>query len=551
MNPDHRAGLEEDIGRQIDILMKKPRLIVIVPGLEAKIQKWDRLIARLKQESELAEETCVWLIYDPKAKGLGRQRAKDMVRNLVAHIDEEWVRNNGFEKILLVGHSLGGLVVRGAYVTGRGANPDQPQAHDWAPKVSRIVLLAAPNRGVEKLPFGLARVSDWLLRQMPSLAFTYQDLMRGSNFVTSLRINWIRLFAAKNGETATLPDVVQLLGVHDTIVHRDDSVDVLSFSTAIAGEIPDADHKSLPDLDSASDPDGRYLMLKTAILDPKNLPVHGQQANVPTKPTFSHVVFVLHGIRASNIANWLREVAKEVMRVYPPDTDVRRPPYGYFTALSFVLPRVRRRNIRIFQDAYTEALAASPNAIFDFIGHSNGTYMLGESLRDVSGMSFRNVVVAGAVLPSDYPWAGKLGVQVDRVRSERGQKDWPVGWLCSALNGGLGMTDVGTGGYTGFVRGQVEEEQYSPGGHGGMFNEENIPRMVRWINNQDPGPELPSQVPELAWWSVVSRMCPHLLHGALVLFFLGVGYLVWAHSFLGLLIVAGVLYIVYFILSVL
>ena len=485
--------------------MKKTRLVVVIPGLDASLADWARLIARLKEEPALKEETSVWLIYDPKAKALGGQRVKDMVRNLVARIDEEWIRNDEFDDILLVGHSLGGLIVRGAYVTGRGADPKQPQVHDWAAKVSRIVLLAAPNRGIEKLPNILFPALDWCLRQIPGLVCTYQDLMRGSNFITSLRINWIRLFAAWDNTNEKLPVVVQLLGTHDTIVRRDDSIDVLSFSTAVAGEIPGGDHNNLPDLDSTSDPEGRYLMLKTAILNPDKLPVHGPGVARLTTRSFKHVVFILHGIRASNIDKWLREVADEVKMVYPKDTDVHRPPYGYFTALSFALPNVRRKNIRVFQDAYTEALAVSPGAIFDFIGHSNGTYMLGESLRDVSGMKFRNVVVAGSVLPPDYPWDGKLKVQVDRVRSERGRKDWPVGWLCSALNGGLGMKDVGTGGYSGFIRGQVEEEEFHPGGHGSMFNEKNIPRMVKWINGQDPGPQLPSQVPELAWWSLVSR----------------------------------------------
>lgn len=531
--------------------MKQSRLVVVVPGLEASIKRWAKLIDKLKLEEELKEENSVWLFYDPKSKAFGGQRLKDMVRNLVARIDEEWLRNDGFDDILFVGHSLGGLVVRGAYVTGRGANPDQPQAHDWADKVSRIILLAAPNRGIEKMSNAFLIGLDWCLRQIPGLFCTYQDLMRGSNFITCLRINWIRLFAVSDDKNDKLPLVVQLLGTHDKVVRRDDSIDVLSFSTAVAGEIPDANHTNLPDLDSTNDPEGRYLMLKTAILNPKRLPVHGQAGNLPGKRTFRHIVFILHGIRASNIDKWLREVAEEVRRVYPQDTDVRRPPYGYFTALSFALPNVRRKNIRIFQDAYTEALAVSPGAIFDFIGHSNGTYMLGESLRDVSGMSFRNVIVAGSVLPPDYPWVGKLGDQVARVRNERGRKDWPVGWLCSALNGGLRMKDIGTGGYTGFIRGQVEEEEFHPGGHGSMFNKENIPRMVRWINGQNPGPQLPSQVPELPWWSLVSRLCPHLVGIALVLFVLGLGYLTWTHNLFGLTILAGVLYLVYVILGVL
>ena len=522
--------------------MIKTRLLVVVPGLHGKLARWDRLIARLKQEPTLTEDECVWLVHDPKSRPLGLMRVAEMTRNLVACIDQEWVRNGGFQEIILVGHSLGGLMVRGAYVTGRGGNPNQPQKHDWAAAVTRIILFASPNRGIERLDNAFLRGFDWLLRHLVPLDFTYQDLMRGSNFVTNLRINWIRIFAPVTKQLAQLdgqaqqifqthpdpdeprlPVVVQLLGSHDRSVHRDDSIDVLSSSTAVAGEIPDANHENLPDLDSAPDPEGRYLMLKTAILTPDALPVREDGAAMPKVIRARHVVFILHGIRASSIDKWLRHVAKQVRAAYPPDTDVRRPSYGYFTALSFAFPALRRRNIHHFQDAYTEALARHPDARFDFIGHSNGTYMLGQSLRDVSSMKFRNVLLAGSVLPPDYPWDGKLGHQVERVRSERGRMDWPVGWLCSALNEGLGMKDIGTGGYTGFIRGQVEEEQFHPGGHGSMFREDTIPGMVAWLNGGPSGIQLPGVVDELPWWSLLSRLFPHVLRIVLLALIFWIG----------------------------
>ena len=175
---------------------------------------------------------------------------------------------------------------------------------------------------------------------------------------------------------------------------------------------------------------------------------------------------------------------------------------------------MRRRNIRKFQDAYTEAVARHPNVVPDFIGHSNGTYMMGQSLLDVPAMSFNNVVLAGSVLPVNYPWTELLANRrVARVKNERGRVDWPVGWLCSVLNRAFQMKDVGTGGYEGFEGGGVVQEKFHPGpnGHGAMFNDENIPRMVRFALGADPGPELPSQQSELAWWSRMSRLLPWIV----------------------------------------
>jgi pimeloyl-ACP methyl ester carboxylesterase len=538
--------------------VKKERLIVVVFGIRAKRKRWEPLLSRLKKEPELNDENAVWLVFDPKCGVLSRKPISESVRDLMALIHTAWISNGGFEDIILVGHSLGGMIIRSAYVAARGADPNAPGEFAWGFRVHRIVLLAAPNRGIKKFKSPILATLDWVVRQIPGLNLTYQSLMRGSNFVTNLRINWIKLFAiASNSEVGneigdvqnrSLPMVIQVLGTHDGIVGRDDSVDVLAFPGTAAVEVPNTDHDHLIEIDSTAE-QSRYVLIRAAILHPEELDVSGifeKRFN----PGARNVVYILHGIRASNIDNWLREVADVVKVVYPPNTEVIRPSYGYFSAWSFAVPKVRRKNIRHFQDVFTENLARNPYATVDFIGHSNGTYMLGQSLRDISGMRFRNVVVAGSVLPADYPWDGKLGIQVGKIRSERGRKDWPVAWLCSGLNRGLGMKDVGTGGYSGFTRGLVEEENFHPGGHASMFSRDNIIRMVTWANNGTPGAELPSQVPELSWWSRISRLCPHLVRAVLVALMAGVFYLIWTQNLVSLGILVAVFYGIYLILDI-
>ncbi len=536
---------------------RKLRLVVVVPSLK-KHRKvtWGRLLGRLGEEEALQDSE--WLFYEHGFSFRGRRKIEDVARNLVARISEAWILNRGFEEIILIGHSLGGLIVRSAYVTACGAEPGrQQQVHDWSKCVSRIVLMASPNRGMAKLREPIYRIMDWLFGWVPLFPRTYRQLMRGSVFVTNLRINWIRLFSSKR----ELPQVVQLLGALDDVVRREDSVDVLAFENATAADVPDADHNTLPNLDKALDPEGRYSIIRTAILDPDGLGVRPVWSQARGEGEAANVVFILHGIRASRIDNWLREVATEVARQYPPSaeeamtdnpprTEIIRPSYGFFSALSFSVPRVRRNNIERFQDAYTEAYARNRHATFDFIGHSNGTYMLGESLRDISAMRFRNVLLAGSVLPADYRWDERLGYQVERLRSERGRMDWPVGWLCSALSRGLWMRDIGTGGYSGFTRGRVDEELFHPGGHGCMFTRENIPRMVQFALRGDAGKPLDTQQEELRWWSVVSRLCPHLLRVGLLAFVGLVGWALWAGQFALLLGVALALWLVYVILDI-
>ena len=248
--------------------MTRRRLIVVAYGLQAKIESWEPLLSRLKEEPDLRVGVAVWLIYHPTSKLLGQKRMRESVRDLMALIQKEWIANGGFEEIILVGHSIGGMIIRGAYVAGRGADPDQQAEHAWALKVLRIVLMACPNRGIEGFKGPLMAMLDWGVKQIPGLFFTYQDLQRGSSFVTNLRVNWIHLFASRSKpetshgdrsfEEGVFPEVVQLLGIRDTVVHPEDSLDVLAFPNTIAVEVPYADHDNVMELVGTPDALDRY-----------------------------------------------------------------------------------------------------------------------------------------------------------------------------------------------------------------------------------------------------------------------------------------------------
>ena len=452
---------------------KPRRLVVLVPGMRRRLELWRPLKGRLAQEAGYREGEAVWLEFGERTHYLSTGTLGTFAARLRARVDAAWAKHGGFEDVVVVGHSMGGLVARHAYLLAAGAVPGQPPSA-WAARVSRIVLFASINRGGElararwyKRPF--LRFLAWTARRVP-LHFRVMDALRGSDFLTNLRINWIRHFGAlaqaqvadegrTDGRPKRPPVVVQLLGDEDGVVSPDDSKDVLAFPNGHDLFVADAGHGDLYRLDVAPDPDGRYAVIRRAFVEvfPNN----------PPKPsTVKRVVFLLHGIRASNVDDWIQGLARLITARDGVHTVVRHPTYGYFRAPQFALPSVRRRNIAEFRDWYTEALAEHPGAEFSIIAHSNGTYILGESLRRTPGMRFENVVLAGSVLPTDFPWRElRERGQVGRVRNDRADRDWPVALLCNALRG-LRMRDVGTGGFAGFNGQTTEEVAYYRGGHG-------------------------------------------------------------------------------------
>lgn len=407
----------------------------------------------------------------------------DLAVSLCARVNLEWVKAGGFQDIVFVGHSLGGMVVRQAYLLSRGAQPKVCPAFDWSARVSRIVLFAALNRGATPEASVGIRLATWLAGLVPSVnRFLGFQLLRGSDFVTNLRIQWIQHFDAL-GERA--PAVVQLRGDGDRYVGADDSLDVEQCRRAWQVIVPDAGHGDVHGVEGVPDPEGRYALIREALLG--EVPEVAAQSRVRGADVYA---FVLHGIRASN-RTWVTELAAKLKGRLPGERAVQTviSTYGYLSALRFAIPQTRWARLQWFQDQYSACLAENHHAEFLFVGHSNGTYLLGESLRRIPGMRFKRVVLAGSVLPPDYPWSELLkSGQVEAVRNHRSRADVPVAILCSALRG-LGMKSVGTGGFEGFAdaREPVREVYWYDGGHSRAIQEDNYDTLVEFAaTGNDP-----------------------------------------------------------------
>jgi hypothetical protein len=316
--------------------------------------------------------------------------------------------------------------------------------------------------------------------------------------------------------------VVQLLGQHDTTVETLDSADVDQFPGGYQFDVPGADHSSVIRLDRVRDlkrREARYRLIRDCILHPEGQADHIRPTRVEPAEEPHQVVFVLHGIRDTN-NDWVQNACDRIS-ARAPKVEVIAPNQGYLTLLEFLSPTRRRRPSRDLKDAYNACVTKYPNVEFHFLGHSNGTYQLGRALRDVPEMRFGRVVLAGSVLPTNYPWDKRFqSGQVKQLENHMSLKDTAVGFVCSALRA-IGMRDLGTGGFTGFEKtgtGTYKPLAYYDGDHGAPVQPGSLDRLVDSVLGLPHDP--PTGLTVLPRWRRrVSQACalfaPILVLGAL------------------------------------
>ena len=460
------------------------RLIVFTKGSAADIEGYRPLLNRLLGEPELANSDL--LLFDHQLGRLTIGHAYDFATRLRAEVDAQWIRNGGYDEVILAGHSYGSLLIRAAYLQAAGRDPRQAASVPWSSRVTRVVLLAGIGRGVDAEEHGRWSYVLRIGRFIPFIRSSVMyDVLRGADFVTDVRIAWIRYFSeltratAANGAVLRPPTVVQVIGTEDGVVHRDDNIDLEQFPTAYQIDIPGVVHGAIHRFDLAPDPELAYRLIREAFVS-RSLP-HGAARRALAADRIHRVVFLLHGMRSSR-DDWVREIAP-LLRKRLPDAEVVESSYGWISMLGFALPSVRRREIRWLQDQYTEYLARYPNATFDVAAHSNGAYLVGQALQHVPSLQFGRVVLLGSVLPSDYSWEQRREWrQAEAVRTDRSADDLVVAVLCNGLRG-LGMTDVGTSGWSGFESsGGVERDvAWFHGGHSAALATSNLASVTDFL----------------------------------------------------------------------
>ncbi|MCR5868507.1 alpha/beta fold hydrolase [Aquincola sp. J276] len=439
-----------------------------------------------------------------------RASMENVVGDLVRCLDEAWDTGR-YDSLVLVGHSIGSLLVRKAYVAGMGPTVRAPfesalaQALDaprafprpWAREVKRIVLLAGINRGwtvshhmslTRSLEIGLGL---WLNRAAEAVGmdpFTVMAARQGSPFITQLRLQWLALSQEK---AADMPAVVQLLGTRDDLVPPDANIDAVTGNGFTYLEVRQSGHadvvrmtcdRTSPDCVAAyaveDEPEGapalRATAFRRALADPLG-PGDVVPVSVDAFPGPKHdlaareqaqeggdksprdvvraVVFVIHGIRDEGY--WTERIGSGVRRALeamhgPGSVHLETSSYGYFPMLSFLRPGARQEKVEWLMDRYTEARARYPDAEFHYIGHSHGTYLLRKAMDDYAGAKFNRVVLAGSVLRTCVDWAHLIQKKrVDQVLNFTATSDWVVAFFPNAMEM-VNWQDLGGAGHRGF-----------------------------------------------------------------------------------------------------
>jgi pimeloyl-ACP methyl ester carboxylesterase len=440
--------------------------------------------------------------------------------DVLGTIDHAWARRlesgTAYERLVLVGHSLGALLARKVYVFACGENADapferypsaetaqprhlSPAPRPWASRVERVILLAGMNRGwtishhmslVRAITWRIGTVLGGAIAAVSGRSPLIFTIRRGAPFLTELRLQSIsmRQHIADKGVGGAL--TIQLLGSVDDMVSPEDNIDLVAGSDFFYLDVPHSGHANVIQMDDTPAGEARAALFRRALVGsedelerarvrPADLPLPARREEI------TDVVFVIHGIR--DLGYWTHKIARRVQalgRAARRVVETETSSYGYFPMLSFLLPGRRREKVEWLMDQYAEAKALYPNAAFSFVGHSNGTYLVARALRDYPGCRFRHVVFAGSVVRTDYDWGSVIAAgRVRAVLNYVATADWVVALFPKGIEM-LGLQDLGSAGHDGFATRDlqaVHEIQYVHGAHSAALAEENWDAIARFV----------------------------------------------------------------------
>lgn len=441
----------------------------------------------------------------------------DVCRKLAEAIDlavEDRKREGGdYEEIILIGFSLGSLIVRMTYLIGCGDmmapfSSGVVRIYPWHKKVSRIILLAGNNRGWSMDPKPEKLLWRFYLMfkcfsplKAIGLGKLIHSYKRGQPFVENLRIQWLR-----REQESPIPPTIQLYGEEEDLVSREDMLDQQYCANFILIDVPSTGHSNAGNFhEPGFGPRRRRRFvraLKSPIAELREQSKFIKPGDNPPKELgdrdgpVTDVVFVIHGIR--DWGNWTNDMARCIDRIAKEQglsVNVIAPAYDRFPLLGFLLGPERRKKVEWFVNAYTRAFAAHPNARFHFIGHSNGTYLLAKSLELYEMMRVDRVSFAGSVVRRNYPWDRLIEQgRVNSIRNDKAACDnvvavFPRFFELLRETTGISLADVGGAGVFGFqdVAGR-DHEVLIHGGHSAAVHSDNHPSLARYVLGIDNTP---------------------------------------------------------------
>jgi len=593
------------------------KLVVLLHGLRSSPDA-------LREVKELVRETYSGCeIFAPELpyagwNWLSSKHPSRVVAELVATLDKRWNarKERPLDSIVLVGHSLGGLLARKLAIVAHGevnaeVAPFEPELEvelrkprAWASAIERIVLLAGVTKGT------VANTAhDWITQQVLRASFAVAEIFApdgivtqtrlGYPFIVQTRLQWMALFSharylCKKRERTAL-QVVQLIGTRDKLVAPDDTIDLVDLTgspwafsvlemgnTDHAGALRvrepqrgqlfrDALQKSADDLAEHE----ANVVVTTGANAARTSKPELYVSGVLPDPSVTDVTFVVHGIRDSG--HWTRKVARKIEREAASAGGRKfrsmTASYGYLAMFPFVWPGVRKNRAAWLMDRYVEMRALYPNAVFHYVGHSNGTYLAARALTDYAAARFERVVFAGSVVRRDYDWKSKLpGTQNQNGRARVGAllnyvaaSDWVVAIFANGLQIHR-FFDLGGAGHTGFklfdyaqVEGTVKtanhnsyQIEYISGGHGAGIKESQWDDIARFVvSGQKPSAKDDDYADQRSpWMRTLGSWPPTALVAILVVFtwflwfsrdWLSIDIAAWTPQHIGLVSFASVI----------
>ncbi len=455
----------------------------------------------------------------------------------------EFQSQRNYSNIILIGHSMGDLLSRQAYLNAA----DREIPFEWSNKVTKIISMAGINRGwstsskVERP--NRAKRMLWRLGQFIGwITFTghmADSLSKGSPFVADLRVQWMRFIKKREDSRTPLPLVAQIIGSEDDVISREDTLDLGVSKRFHPFLVEGAGHGDLVDFKTSDAGERAGSVFDTVLFaDTLTGNEHGylQKSSFETKvnPDITEVIFVRHGIR--DYGDWGVQFKRRYEETYPQNNHVYIDTSSYprMPLIPFLLFDSREKWVNDFMDDYTQMTALFPNAErFHFVGHSNGTYLLARALQKYDQLKINKVVFAGTVTPRAYEWHKILDVQkrAGEVLNFVSKDDLVVGIfprlfeLIHELTGisGANFDRLGSAGYAGYLySGPGMHRIDGLGGHSWAVGDENpqFDKMIKFIakeNNNFSTVHSPER-PGFAEW--MSNLC-WLVWLGLVLFVAG------------------------------
>ncbi|KRA02088.1 MAG: esterase/lipase family protein [Achromobacter sp.] len=545
-------------------------LAVFFHGLSETSATMHSLIAALRETPDGADTDV--FVPDLPFRVLSREDPTAVLAKVVLQMDHIWnlkqSEGRPYEKVLLVGHSMGSLYARKLYVVAMGEIQEAPFegglaqalgrdaakslacARPWGMAIHMIVLLAGMNRGWRvshhmSLHRGVAMsvglVAGRLIQAFGGRPFIVMSAHQGAPFITQLRLQWLALRERMQAQGRPLAHVVQLLGTQDDLVPPSANIDPVTGSDFSYLEVPRSGHASVVFMGREHGAVGaeRKKVFQRALLDQR-----GESGMVPlaiaeippSDPEVSDVVFVMHGIR--DLGYWTEKIGQRVAAHAASSKNSRKvaletSTYGYFPLLSFLRPGARQAKVEWLMDRVTEAKARFPNARLSYIGHSHGTYLLAKAMKDYPAVSFKHVVLAGSVLRTDQDWPSLIrNARVEKVLSFTASADWVVAFFPNAMQR-IQWQDVGGAGHYGFSKQEPGLYQLPPpnryvsGGHSAALDENSWDSIAEFVLDGSfvLSPKLPVQR-EHARWVAAGAVCAPFLWLLIAAILIGGGWLI-------------------------